>query len=291
MIEVDNIIIMAAGMSTRLAPLSYEKPKALLEIEGELLIERQIEQALEAGIDKIIIVVGYLKEQFKYLEEKYGVILVENPYYQVRNNHSSLYVVREYLGNTYISCADYYFKSNPFQKYVERPYYAASFKKGETDEWCITADANDRITGVTIGGRDAWVMQGEVLFDQRFSKQLLPLLEETFHSNEKMQAYWEDLYVEHIMDMILYEKKNINDNVMEFDSFEELRSQIPQYRECSGSNIMHFIAEHLDCKECELENISPFKNGNVVYGITFEYKGNFYQYYYDTKEIERYGAK
>ncbi len=38
--QVDNAIIMAAGLSSRFAPISYEKPKALIKIKGEILLER-----------------------------------------------------------------------------------------------------------------------------------------------------------------------------------------------------------------------------------------------------------
>ena len=58
--RVQNAIIMAAGMSTRFAPLSYESPKGLLVVKGERLIERQIGQLREAGIDKITVIVGIL---------------------------------------------------------------------------------------------------------------------------------------------------------------------------------------------------------------------------------------
>ena len=95
MIRIDNAVIMAAGMSTRLAPLSYEKPKALLTIHGEVLIERQIRQLQEAGIEDITVIVGYHREQFEYLKDKYGVVLVHNPDYLTRNNNASIYVARE----------------------------------------------------------------------------------------------------------------------------------------------------------------------------------------------------
>ena len=72
---------MAAGTSSRFAPLSYEKPKGLLRVKGEVLIERQIRQLQEAGIYDITIVVGYKSEQFHYLEDKYGVTLVYNEDY------------------------------------------------------------------------------------------------------------------------------------------------------------------------------------------------------------------
>ena len=57
--KVENAVIMAAGLSSRFVPLSLEKPKGLLIVKNEVLIERQIEQLHEAGIKKIVIVLGY----------------------------------------------------------------------------------------------------------------------------------------------------------------------------------------------------------------------------------------
>ena len=106
LMRVDNAIIMAAGMSSRFAPVSYEKPKALIPVKGEVLIERQIRQLREAGINEIVIVVGYMKEKFEYLNQKYGVILVENKEYNIRNNHSSIYAAKQYIKNSYICSAE-----------------------------------------------------------------------------------------------------------------------------------------------------------------------------------------
>ena len=112
--EVKNAIIMAAGLSSRFAPISYEKPKGVLKVRGEVLIERQIHQLLEAGITDITVVVGYKKEYFFYLEEKYGVKIVVNPDYATRNNNSTLWYVKDQLDNTYICSSDDYFTQNPF---------------------------------------------------------------------------------------------------------------------------------------------------------------------------------
>ena len=71
--KADNAVIMAAGTASRFAPLSYERPKALLEVRGEVLIERQIRQLRDAGIDDVIIVTGYMKDRFGYLKDLYGV--------------------------------------------------------------------------------------------------------------------------------------------------------------------------------------------------------------------------
>ena len=83
--KVDNAVIMAAGTASRFAPLSYETHKALITVKGEVLIERQIRQLKEAGVPEIYIVTGYKSEQFEYLKEKFGVHLVHNSEYLVRN--------------------------------------------------------------------------------------------------------------------------------------------------------------------------------------------------------------
>ena len=93
--KVDNAIIMAAGTSSRFAPLSYERPKALIQVKGEVLIERQIRQLQEAGIRDIYVVTGYKGELFSYLEEKFGVHIVHNPDYLTRNNNGSIYECRK----------------------------------------------------------------------------------------------------------------------------------------------------------------------------------------------------
>ena len=100
--KVENAIILAAGLSSRFAPISYEKPKGLLRVRGEVLIERQIRQLQEVGISNITIVVGYKKEYFFYLESKFGVSIVVNSEYAEKNNNASLYLVRDRLSNTYV---------------------------------------------------------------------------------------------------------------------------------------------------------------------------------------------
>ena len=63
--KVDNAVIMAAGVSSRFAPLSYEIPKGLHVVKGKILIERQISQLLDAGVPQIYIITGYKAEEFQ----------------------------------------------------------------------------------------------------------------------------------------------------------------------------------------------------------------------------------
>ena len=84
-IRVENAIILAAGNGSGFIPLSLEFPKGLTIVKGERLIERQLRQLREAGIEKIYIVVGYKREAFDYLKEKYDVELVYNPFYRTKD--------------------------------------------------------------------------------------------------------------------------------------------------------------------------------------------------------------
>ena len=178
-----NAIIMAAGMSSRFAPLSYEKPKGLLVVKGEVLIERQIRQLQEAGITDITVVVGYMKEQFFYLEDKFGVQIVINEDYYRYNNISTLIRVLDRIDETFICSSDNYFSENVFLEKPVSTYYSAEYAEGQTEEYCLTTNAEDIITNVTIRGKDAWYMIGHVYFDRPFSVSFCEILRNEYEKS------------------------------------------------------------------------------------------------------------
>lgn len=95
--RVDGALIIAAGFGSRFVPLTFETPKGLLEVFGERMIERQIRQLHEVGVTDITIMVGYLKEKFEYLIDKYGVKLLYNPEYSCKNTLATIYHARNVL--------------------------------------------------------------------------------------------------------------------------------------------------------------------------------------------------
>ena len=128
---------MAAGTSSRFVPLSAECPKGLVEVKGEILIERQIRQLKEAGIADITLVVGYKSEMFAYLRDKYGVEIVLNEDYARYNNTSSLIRVIDKLDNTFVCSSDNYFPGNVFMNDSDDSYYSALYAEGETNEYWL----------------------------------------------------------------------------------------------------------------------------------------------------------
>lgn len=259
--KVDNAVILAAGLSSRFAPISYEKPKGVLRVRGEVLIERQIEQLREAGITDITVVVGYKKEYFFYLRKKYGVTLVNNDEYASRNNNGSLWRVRGCLGNTYVCSSDDYFTQNPFDAYVFKAYYSAQYAEGPTKEWCMETGAGGRITKVTVGGSNSWYMLGHVYFDRAFSERFVKILEEEYDRPETVDMLWEDLYIEHIKELDMTLRPYPAGAINEFDSLDELRAFDPHFLENVDSEIFDNIVAVLGCTKAEIHDVYPLKQG------------------------------
>lgn len=275
--RIDNAVILAAGMSTRFVPLNFEKPKALLPVKGEVLIERQIRQLREKGIEEIIVVVGYMKEQFEYLTEKYGVILVETEDYAERNNHASVYAAREHLKNTIITSSDLYFSENIFQTYAYDAYYCTIFEPGKTAERGIVTDADDKILKTMYGDKcyDIWVTLGYAFFSRYFSEQFLRILDETYDNPETFGKFWADIQDEHLDVLYMYAKRCDSSMIHEFDSLEELRNFDEKYLYDSSSEIMHKLCYLLAVKENSIIGIESFKQLKPTM-FKFRCKGDTY---------------
>lgn len=259
--KVENAVIMAAGLSSRFAPISYEKPKGLLVVRGEVLIERQIRQLQEAGITDITVVVGYKKEHFFYLEREFGVRIAVNEQYASRNNNSSLMAVREKLGNTYICSSDDYFTVNPFEPYVYKAYYASVFAAGETKEWCIEQGAGGRIESVTVGGRDSLIMMGHVYFDRAFSSKFVDILEKEYDLPATADKLWEEIYVDHIKEFDMVARPYDEGVIHEFDSLDELRDFDPYFLRNVDSEVFDNIVTVLGCDVDDIHDVYPLKQG------------------------------
>ncbi len=285
---VTNAVIMAAGTSSRFAPMSFEKPKGLTVVKGEVLIERQIRQLREAGIGQIILVVGYMKEEFEYLRDRFGVILVENREYLTRNNNGTIMAVRDYLKNSYICSSDNYFSVNPFESEVDDSYYAAIYAEGETKEWCMTEDSDGYVDSVTIGGHDAWYMMGHAFWNEDFSRRFLAILDREYDLQGTRDKLWEKIYLEHLDELKMHIRRYPQDTIFEFDTFDELRAFDSSYLDDSRSPILKAIAAELGCAERDLTELHAFHDGdNSAAGFRFLAAGRPYEYRYDNKKLRR----
>lgn len=259
--KIDNAIILAAGMSTRFVPFNYEIPKGLLEVKNEVMIERQIRQLREKGIEEIIVVIGHMKEKFEYLKDKYGVILLEVTDYAEKNNHASVYAAREFLKNTIITSSDLYFTKNIFQSYAYDAYYCTTFIPGKTAERGIETDDDDKILKTMYGDKcyDIWVTLGYAVFSKRFSDNFLKIMEKEFGLPETANKFWADIQDEHLSELFMYAKRVDSNVIYEFDSLEELREFDSKFLYDSGSKIMRKLCKLLAVHENGIIGIESLK--------------------------------
>ncbi len=115
-------IILAAGVGKRFGPELAERPKSMLEVGGETLIERLVRQLRASGVERVVVVVGHGRSFLeRVLEGADGVVLLENPDYR-RGAILSLWTARRFLeGPVLVMDADVFVPDALMRRLVESP--------------------------------------------------------------------------------------------------------------------------------------------------------------------------
>ncbi len=304
--KVDGAVIIAAGFGSRFVPLTFETPKGLLEVFGERMIERQIRQLHEVGIRNITIVVGYLKEKFEYLIDKYDVKLLYNPEYSNKNTLTTVYRARKVLEgkNMYLLSSDNWMRENMYHTYECGAWYSSVFKEGDTSEWNLSYNKKGRIQNVEIGGHDCYVMYGPVYMSAQWLASFLPILEVYYTLPGTEQFYWENVMMEllngtarkrlkeagitsiqgqpadEVLSLAEHMEMDINrqpsNQVYEFENLEELRVFDESYQNHSNNQAMELISSVFQVPESEIHDIHCLKSGMTNKSFLFQVHGKSY---------------
>lgn len=229
---VKRAIIMAAGLGSRMQPVTLTTPKPLVKVNGTRMIDTVIQALHHNGIYEIYVVVGYLKEQFFDLETQYpGVKIIENPYYNTCNNISSLYVARQYLNDVIILDGDQIIYHNEILRpEFTRSGYNCVWTDSETNEWLLTVE-NDIVTSCSrTGGKSGWQLYSISRWTKEDGARLRSHLELEFEEKKNRQIYWDDVALFcHPEDYTLSIMKMHEDDIIEIDDITELATIDPSY--------------------------------------------------------------
>ncbi len=216
-------ILLAAGMGTRLRPLTLKTPKPLIKVNGESMIEKQIKSLKEIGIDEIIVVTGYLNEKFEFLKEKYGVKLIYNDKYNIYNNIYTMYLVKDYLKDSYVIEGDIYFNKNFLKKDLKYSSYFSAPKYGYSNEWILRIDDQNNVINIETGSEDgAYIMCGVSYWNESDADFIINKLDEYIDNSNFTELFWDDIVKDNIKNMNIKIEKIEDDDVYEIDSLDDL---------------------------------------------------------------------
>lgn len=225
--RVKRAIFIAAGFGSRLVPITFNTPKPLVRVHGVRIIDRLIDACLQAGIDEIYIVRGYLGELFDQLLYKYPMIkFLENPAYNEANNISSSLVARYLLSNAYVFEADLLISN---YKIIKKYHYSSDFlaiKKQRSDDWCFRVK-DGIIQEEKVGGEgdDIWQMVGISYWNAADGHKLSQDIQEIYLSPGGKERYWEQVPLVYRKDHYSVEILECHDeDIVEIDTFSELKA-------------------------------------------------------------------
>ena len=230
--RVKRAIFIAAGFGSRLVPLTINSPKPLIRVHGVRMIDTLLDAVVKAGIEEIIIVRGYLWEQFDQLLYKYpNIKFIENLDFNKANNISSAYKVRHLLQNAYVLEADLVL-SNP--NLITKYQYTSNYlgvKTDFTDDWCFKVNDNGMITEVLVGGSDVHHMYGISYWNEKDGKQLEIDIAKLYESEEGKDKYWDEVSLRYYKENYQIEARPCTfEDIVEIDSYEDLKKIDSTYK-------------------------------------------------------------
>lgn len=224
--RVKRAVFIAAGFGSRMVPITFNTPKPLVRVHGTRIIDTLLDAVVAAGIPEIVIVRGYLGEQFDQLLYKYpNIKFVENPIYNEANNISSAACVRYLFQNAYVLEADLVLKNKNIIRKYEYETNFLGIPVERSDDWCLVTNDKGIVIEEKVGGLNCHQMVGISYWNAEDGAKLATDIDEVYHSPGGKERYWEQV-------PMVYKKENYQvhirecqfEDITEIDTFNELKA-------------------------------------------------------------------
>lgn len=223
--RVKRAIFLAAGFGSRLVPITLNTPKPLVLVNGKKIIETLLDAVISVGIEDIVIVTGYLSEQFEILKKKYpNIKFYVNDKYNEANNISSAYIVKDLFANSYVLESDLYlYNPNLIRKYEYQSNFLGKYVE-RTDDWCLEIK-NNIITKEKVGGYNCYQMYGISYYTKEDAKKMALDIDNVYHMPGGKEKYWEQVMLDVCKDNYKIAVRECFDgDIIEIDTFNELKA-------------------------------------------------------------------
>lgn len=239
-----KVIIIAAGVDTRLMPLTKDKPKCMLDVNGKTILQRQIETFKQCGMDNLVVVRGYKKKSINYP----GLRYCYNSDYKTNNILGSLFSAGAEMDDEFIAAySDVLFVKSVVEKLLKstadislcidtnwRSKYASRHQHPiEEAEKVVLQDGKVVKIGKGINPNEA---HGEFIGLVKFSKTGAEILRSNYKIAEKLfsnkpfheapvfhKAYLTDMIQELIDRGFVVDYTSVSGNWIEIDTREDLQ--------------------------------------------------------------------
>lgn len=251
-----NAIILAAGFGMRMVPINITTPKALIEVNGERLIDRIINQLHEVGVMDITVVVGFMKDCFEYLIDEYGVNLAYAADYTSSNNLHSLNTVVDKIKNTYIVPCDIWCDRNPFRRNELYSWYMVSDLVDENSDVRVNRKMELVKVASNAGGNGMIGISYLTDIEAETVRERIKTFALNSSYNDK---FWEEaLYTD---DRMIVQARVVHAaDVVEINTYEQLRDLDSDSNQMKSEALQTIIKE-LGCQGEDIVDFEALKKG------------------------------
>lgn len=262
-------VILAAGFGMRMVPINTETPKGLLQVHGERLMDRLIRQLHQALIRDIRVVVGFLKEQYEYLIDEFGVELVVNPDYARKNNLHTVDRVRSALSDCYVVPCDLYCTENPFRAHEFYSWYMVS--EAPAPDSTVRVNRKQALIPVSENGNR---MIGICYLTADDGRKVSEKVHALCLDSRMDGAFWEEaLYAEG--KMLPAARVVPEGQVVEINTYEQLR-ELDSDSDQLQNDAIGTICRVFDASPRDITHITVLKKGMTNRSFLFTCRGKQY---------------